>query len=100
MAAMTDRYANIRLALDVIDECADGTLLMTRGRCARLRKVADTILALQKERDALARENEAMRRCAIRYLEWLGVTTMPPDQALRDDMHNPRMCGDAALEQE
>lgn len=56
--------------------------------------------ALRAERDALARENEAMRRCAIRYLEWLEVTTMPPDQALSDDMHNPRMCGDAALGQE
>lgn len=53
--------------------------------------------ALRAERDALARENEAMKRCAIKYLEWLGVTHMPLDQALYDDMHNPSMCGDAAL---
>lgn len=50
---MTDPYANIRLALDVIDECA-GKQLMTRDRCARLRKAADTIRALLAERDALA----------------------------------------------
>jgi hypothetical protein len=53
---------------------------------------------LLAERDALVRENEAMKRCAIRYLEWLGVTHMPLDEALYDDMHNPSMCGDAALE--
>ncbi|HEY8355139.1 MAG TPA: cell division protein ZapB [Methylophilaceae bacterium] len=57
------------------------------------------VAALREERDALARENEAMKRCAIRYLEWLGVTHMPLDQALRADMHNPMMCGDAALPQ-
>lgn len=56
------------------------------------------IADLEAERDALARENEAMKRCAIRYLEWLGVTHIPLDQALYDDMRNPSMCGDAALE--
>lgn len=60
----------------------------------------DTIRALLKERDALARENEALKRCAVKYLEWLGVTHMPLDQALRDDMRNPSMCGDAALSKE
>lgn len=60
---MTDRYEDIRKALDVIDECADGTLLMTRDRCARLRKAADTIRELLAERDALARD-------AARY-RWL-----------------------------
>jgi hypothetical protein len=60
----------------------------------------DTIRALLKERDALARENEAMKRCATKYLEWLGVTHMPLDQALHDDMCNPSMCGDAALSKE
>ncbi len=56
--------------------------------------------ALRAEVDALARENEAMRRCAIRYLRWLGVTHKPLDAALREDMANPDMCGDAALAQE
>lgn len=53
---------------------------------------------LLEERDALARENEALKRCAIRYLEWLGVTHIPLYQALHDDMHNPSMCGGDALE--
>jgi len=52
---------------------------------------------LLAERDALARENEAMRRCAIKYLGWLGVTHMPLDEALREDMSDPTMCGDAAI---
>lgn len=57
----------------------------------------DTASKLLEERDALARENEALKRCAIKYLGWLGVTHMPLDQALHDDMCNPSMCGDAAL---
>jgi hypothetical protein len=58
---MTDPYANIRRALDVIDECADGTLLMTRDRCARLRKAADTIRELLAERDQLTAALEEAR---------------------------------------
>jgi hypothetical protein len=61
------------------------------------RRICDELNALQKERDALARENEAMRRCAIKYLGWLGVTHMPLDEALREDMSDPTMCGDAAI---
>jgi hypothetical protein len=57
----------------------------------------DTIRELLAERDALAQENEALRRCAIKYLGWLGVTHMPLDQALREDMSDPTMCGDAAI---
>lgn len=60
--------------------------------------LAEAAAALAAREDALAQENEAMRRCAIKYLEWLGVTHMPLEQALRDDMCNPRMCGDAALQ--
>jgi len=52
---------------------------------------------LRTEIEALRAENEAMKRCAIKYLGWLGVTHMPLDQALHDDMCNPSMCGDAAL---
>ena len=59
------------------------------------RRICDELNALQNERDALARENEAMRRCAIKYLGWLGVTHMPLDEALREDMSDPTMCGDA-----
>ena len=55
---------------------------------------------LQAEIEALRAENEAMKRCAIKYLGWLGVTHMPLDQALHDDMCNPSMCGDAALSKE
>jgi len=57
----------------------------------------DTIRALLSERDALAHENEAMRRCAIKYLSWLDVVHKPLDEALREDMANPDMCGDAAI---
>lgn len=52
---------------------------------------------LRAERDVLARENEAMKRCATKYLGWLGVTHMPLDEALRGDMSDPTMCGDAAI---
>lgn len=76
---MTDRYENTRKALAERDALA-----------AEIEK-------LRAERDALARENEALKRCAIKYLGWLGVTHMPLDQALHDDMCNPSMCGDAAL---
>lgn len=66
----------------------------------RADKLRAEVEALRAEVDALARENEAMRRCAIRYLRWLGVTHKPLDAALREDMANPDMCGDAALAQE
>ena len=56
--------------------------------------------ALLKELEALKAENEALKRCAVKYLEWLGVTHIPLDQVLRDDMRNPSMCGDAALSEE
>lgn len=55
------------------------------------------IEALRAERDVLARENEAMKRCATKYLGWLGVAHMPLDEALREDMSDPTMCGDAAI---
>lgn len=60
----------------------------------------DTIRELLEERDALAREKEALKRCAIMYLGWLGVTHIPLDQALHADMRNPSVCGDAALSKE
>lgn len=72
----------------------------TRATDANLAPLQAEIERLRAERDSLARENEAMKRCATKYLEWLGVTHMPLDQALRDDMLNPRMCGDAALAQQ
>lgn len=101
---MTDRYENIRKALALLDSgdvykraLGHATL---RDQCHpdTIRELLAERDALRAERDVLARENEAMKRCATKYLEWLGVTHMPLEQALRDDMCNPRMCGDAALQ--
>ena len=95
---MADRYENIRKALSLLSDAEDRPKQYTQALTElRLACDPDTIRSLLAERDALARENEAMKRCATKYLEWLGVTHMPLDQALRDDMLNPRMCGDAAL---
>lgn len=97
---MTDRYENIRRALADMDAASEARhALAWQDAHARfaVHVTPGTIQALLAERDALQAENEAMKRCAIRYLEWLGVTHMPLDQALYDDMRNPGMCGDAAL---
>lgn len=124
---MTDRYEKIRAALamgptpgpwelrdgrtDTVEN-AQGYPVCTvnyhpderYGHGTRAAYIAaydpDTIAALLKERDALARENEALKRCAIMYLGWLGVTHIPLDQALHSDMRNPSVCGDAALSKE
>jgi len=68
-----------------------------RAAQAQANNLRTEIEALRAEVDRVTRENEAMKRCAIRYLEWLGVTHVSLDQALYEDMHNPDMCGDAAL---
>jgi len=65
-----------------------------------LQNEVERLMWVEEERDTLARENEAMKRCAIRYLGWLGVTHIPLTEALRMDMSDPTMCGDAALTQE
>jgi len=76
-------------SIDTAEACANASLA---AACD-----PDTIRALLEERDALAQENEAMRRCAIKYLGWLDIVSGPLDKALREDMANPDMCGDAAL---
>ena len=123
---MTDRYERIRAALAMgstpgpwyldgegiraLVRDANGVIVTVRHRMpghkneTNMRLIAacdpDTIRALLEERDALARENEALKRCAMKYLGWLGVTHIPLDQALHDDMRNPSMCGDVALSKE
>lgn len=80
-AKEADNYTNMPMEVDP----RDILVLISRTRI------------LQEKMDALARENKAMKRCAIKYLEWLGVTHVSLDLALYEDMHNPDMCGDAAL---
>lgn len=120
---MTDRYEKIRKALAMgptpgpwyldgegvraLVRDANGVIVAVRHRMpghkneTNMRLIAacdpDTIRELLADRDVLARENEAMRRCAIKYLGWLGVTHKPLDAVLREDMADPDMCGDAAL---
>lgn len=98
---MTDRYARIRKALADMDAAAEArNALAWRDAHDRfaVHAVSDTIRELLAERDALAQENEAMRRCAIKYLGWLDIVSGPLDKALREDMANPDMCGDAAMQ--
>jgi hypothetical protein len=71
----------------VIAHSIQNDVAMAYHRCAEYKK---ELAALQAER-------EAMRRCAVKYLEWLGVIHIPLEQALYDDMRNPGMCGNAAL---
>ncbi len=87
--------AIIRSWIDVANGPINREALADRLDC-----YANAAAELTAEIEALRAENEAMKRCAIKYLGWLGVTHMPLDQALHDDMCNPSMCGDAALSKE
>ena len=42
-------------------------------------------------------ELEATRRCALKYLEWLGIEN--PERGLSQDVRDPEMCGESALGQ-
>lgn len=94
MTSITEKIAQLEAAAKEADNYTNMPMEVDPRYILEL---ISRIRILQEHMDALARENKAMRRCAIKYLEWLGVTHISLDHALYEDMCNPDMCGEAAL---
>ncbi|AXT46391.1 hypothetical protein [Chromobacterium rhizoryzae] len=46
---------------------------------------------MTKSIELMEAENEALRICATKYLQWLNL--IKPDKTLKEDMHDPDMVG-------